>query len=464
MTASNSHQTDTAYDVIIVGGGLSGLSAAVELAGRGQRIILLEQGPRLGGRCYSFLDGKTGDVIDNGQHILVGAYHDTLRYLERIGSIGCLKRYPSLCLPFFHPQKGFAEFILPSLPRPLQLTVGLLKFKLLSFQDRRRLLAVGVALQRWSTSKEKSTEGLSVAEWLKRLNQTENILQSLWYPITVAIMNESPDRASATLFARTLKATLFGSGSDSTILMPMVGQTELYVHGAQRLLSKANAHVACNSAVAKVVVKASQVVGVSLKNGDRILGRNIICAVPYFSLPPLLPTAVSAGNNLELIDRIPSSPIISLHLWFDRDFMEQDYLGLIGKSLQWVFNRRRIIASKGKHEAYISAVISGAQRFIDLSNDRLIDLALRDLRDVFVRSGRARLISSVVIKEKRATFSPRPEVEALRPTTRTNVKGLFLAGDWTDTGLPATIEGAIRSGLEAANQITRTESSQKGSE
>lgn len=443
----------SSFDVLIVGGGLSGLAAAVELASRGAQVALTEQAPRLGGRCYSYLDQKTGDVVDNGQHLLLGAYHNLLRYLETIGTIQFLKRQLILNLPFYHPVKGRGDFEISRLPKPFHLTAGMLKFKLLSLKDRRNLLKIGVALSRWDRQTEKELSNLTVEEWLFSLNQSEEARGSFWHPIAISVMNEHPGKASALLFARSLRAAFLGKKSDSSLLIPTVGQTDLYVRGAENFLRLRGITVWINTEVESIDVSGTRAVGVRLKDGKRVQATQVISAVPYYSLAKLIPPALRKEKPFIDLNEFESSSIISMHLWFDREFMDVDFLGLIGKNIQWVFNRRRFMNEEGNGTGYLSCVISGARAFIDLSKEKLIALALRDLHSVFPGSRTARMTSSIIIKEKRATFSPTCEIEPLRPSSETPIENLYLAGDWTNTGLPATIEGAVMSGFSAAKLI-----------
>ena len=429
---------------------MSGLAAAVRLASRGAEIVMCEQAPRLGGRCYSFTDPATGDVVDNGQHILLGAYHNLLAYLDTIGSREFLK-VRSLTLPLHHPQKGFASFAVPPVPRPFHLPAGMLKFKLLTLAERRRLLKVGLALSRRNKSADEKLAGITVDQWLTGLGQSRRAMECLWNPIAIAVMNESPGKASALLFAKTLRAAFLGKKSDSAILLPTVGQTELYVSGALRYLAARKARLLVNTEVASLEIRHSAVSGVVLKDGRRLNAAHVIAAVPYHSLKRLVPPDLQEEKPFAGLHHLKSSPIVSLHLWFEEEVMNEEFVGLIGRRIQWVFNRRRITGGGGKKSGYLSAVISAAHEYAHLSRQELFSIALEDLRGVYPALGK--LVSSVVIKEKRATFSPTCEAEQWRPGAVTPVSNLFLAGDWTDTGLPATIEGAVLSGNRAADLI-----------
>ncbi|HTK81337.1 MAG TPA: hydroxysqualene dehydroxylase HpnE [Bacteroidota bacterium] len=439
-------------DAVIIGAGVSGLAAAVELSNKGARVVLLEQTEKLGGRCYSYIDVSTGDIVDNGQHILVGAYRHTLRYLDMIGTRHRLRAAGNLRLPLHHPTKGFAAFEISSLPRPLDISTGMLKFKLLSLGERRRLLNVARSLQKWDGATVGMLAHRTVEEWLTSEDQSENAKNCLWYPIAISVMNETPQRASALLFARSLRDTFLGESTDSHILIPATGQSQLYVDGALKYLQDNNAVIMTGAEVSEIISEKNGVRGVSLRNGQTIRSRNVISAIPYFALFQILPPALLQESPFDRVQEFRSVPIVAIHLWLDADVMPMEYVGLIGKKIQWLFNRRKLIEHAGTHKGYLTAIISGAYKEVNFSKQDLVSMALDEIHEVFPESAKARLLHSLVIKEKRATFSATNEIEALRPSTKTPLSNLFLAGDWTDTGLPATIEGAVMSGFTAAQE------------
>ena len=442
------------FDVIIIGGGLSGLAAAVQLSKDGAKVAIFEQSPRLGGRCYSYIDEKTGDVVDNGQHVLAGAYHNLLKYLDAIGTRHFLRYEPSLSLLFHHPLKGRAKFELSSLPKPFHIVIGMLKYKLLSFQDRQRLLKVGLVLSGWNNELEKRLSTMTVDEWLVDMHQSEEARKNLWHPIAISITNESPAKASALLLARSLRATFLGQKSDSAILIPTVGQSELYVNEAVNLLKKRGAKIFAGAEVEGIELLNGKVAGVRLKKHKLVKAKSIISTVPPYALRKIMPPSYKNEKPFSDLVRYEASPIISINLWFDSEFMDFDYIGLIGKNLQWVFNRRRLM-NESKSGSYITAVISGAHKYIETSKEKLLDCAIAEIHDVFPNSRKAKLTSSIIIKEKRATFSATNIYERYRPGAETPIQNFYLAGDWTDTGLPATIEGAVVSGFHAAELISQ---------
>jgi squalene-associated FAD-dependent desaturase len=441
------------YDVAVVGGGLAGLAASVQLALNGARVVLIEQANKLGGRAYSYIDRTTGDVVDNGQHVLVGAYRCTLQYLKLVGTRELLTIPEDFHLHFHHPEKGFTTMTFDVLPAGAALAV--IRYPAFSLKDRIRLLRAAMKLSKWDQHDEHSLKHLTVSQWMDALRQSTEVRRSFWYPLAVSIMNESPEQASAWLFARSLHATFFSQQSNAKILLPRVGQTELYVDGASSILTQAKTNVLLSTEVTSVSFQKDKAVGVVLKNGKRIKAGNVVVAVPSFVIRRLLPDRLRDGLHLRT-EQFRSSPIVSIHLWFNKPVMDKDFVGLIGRRVQWVFNRRRIMRERGKPENYVSAIISAAYEVVNLSKEALTTLAVRDIASAYPSLRDAKLTHSVVIKEKRATFSPTNEVEPYRPSQRTPVENLYLAGDWTDTGLPPTIEGAIMSGFRCAELISQT--------
>jgi squalene-associated FAD-dependent desaturase len=300
---------------------------------------------------------------------------------------------------------------------------------------------------------EQELSGLTIEEWLTHLRQSSEAKRSFWYPIAISVMNDLPERASARLFARSLKQAFLGRKSDSRILIPTVGQTELYVNSAVEFIKNHNGKIQTQSEVESIEIDRSKVLGVRLKNGKHCSSKSVISSVPQYALKKILPMKFGKEPPFIHFDKFESSPIVSINLWFDKHFMDMDYVGLISKKLQWVFNRRNILQERNKPTSYISAVISAAYDIVDLSKEELVKIAVHDLQSVFPNVRNAKLLHSVIIKEKRASFSATPEIDTVRPATETPIENFYVAGDWMQTGLPATIEGAILSGVTAAKQI-----------
>ena len=427
--------------IVIVGGGLSGLAAAVRCSSRNHPVLLLEQKPVLGGRAYSFVDAATGDTVDNGQHLLIAGYERTMAFLSLVGSGGLLDIQPHPELLFHHPEKGFQRFSVPSLPTPFNLAAGILSSGLFSIDDRFRLLRAGLAVWR---SRVRSWSGLTIAQWLERCGQTPELRRSFWEPLAVSIMNESTVRASASVFLSALRTAFLGSRRAAALAFPRAGLSDLFAEPARRFVEGRGGVVRCRCEVEELRVENGLIAGIRMRGGDPAVAAACILAVP-----PSNAAALAPFLHLDQPERAAASPIVSVHLWFAADVMPHKFLGVIGRTVQWMFNRR-LLAPSAREDGHISAVISAAHDIVKLENDEIVRIVVKDLRSVY-GAQIPEPLRSLVIREKKATISLTPDLTGARPGVVTAIPNLYLAGDWTDTGYPATIEGAILSGERAAD-------------
>jgi zeta-carotene desaturase len=440
-----------ADEVLVIGGGFSGLAAGVALAEAGRRVRLLEQKPYLGGRARSFLDPATGSVVDNGQHIFMGCYHATIRFLSTIGTLDRVRFQKRLTLHFLERDGRLTVLRCPALPSPWHVLLGVLRSSSFAFKEKLEVLRLGRALQRAKPT-GLGAEKLSVREWLTRLGQSERLQRNFWDLLCVAALNEDPSVASAALFERVLRLTLFTSPQDSRIGIPIVGLSDVYVDAATAYIRARGGRVECGRSVTGLLISEGQCRGVRLSSGEEIEAESVLSAVPSFQLAGLLPGELLRFEPFFApVVSLRPAPIISINLWFDRAITELDLVGLRGTTIQWLFNKGKIL---GGSESYVSLVLSGAHQHIGRTKDELLATALLELADLFPEEAqKAKLRHWLIIKERFATFSPTWEAEQLRPTARTPIRGLYLAGDWTATGLPATIESAVQSGYTAAAAI-----------
>lgn len=434
--------------ILIVGGGVAGLSAAVHLSRAGCSVTLIERRQHLGGRTYSFQDETTGDTVDNGQHLLMGCYAETLRYLDLIGSRRLARLQRSLHIDFADVATGRkAALHAAPLPAPLHMFAGLLQLPTLTRRDKLRLLTIGLELLWSSPRKEYALQHMTVEHWLRELGQSESARRYLWDVIAIGSLNDAPDRVSALPFFRVLRTAFFGKRSNASLLIPTVGLSELLIHPARDFIESHNGRTIMGTAVSQVVLREGRTAGVRTGSNE-LPASHVILAVPQHAVGAMLPDAAFARSAAQLT----SSPIITVNLWFDRTVMEEDLIALLNGRMQWAFNRSRMLGST-KEGQYVACVLSGAGDFVMLEKDELVEMALKDLRAIFPAVGNSHVRHSLVVKEMRATFAAVPGSEQLRPNTSTSVPGLFIAGDWTNTGFPATIEGAILSGRMAAESV-----------
>jgi zeta-carotene desaturase len=413
-------------------------------------VRLLEQKPHLGGRARSFLDPATGSVVDNGQHIFMGCYHSTVHFLSTIGTLGRVRLQKQLTIPFLERDGRLTVLQCPDLPSPWHVLLGVLRSGSFSFKHKLEFLRLGRSLQ-WAKATDPGSERLSVREWLTRLGQSERLQRNFWDLLCIAALNEDPSVASAALFERVVRLALFTSPEDSCLGIPCVGLSDVYVDAATAYIRARGGQVECSRSVASLLVSGGRCRGVRLSTGEEIEAQSVLSALPSFQLAGLLPGEMLRREPFFApVVSLRPAPIISINLWFDRAITELDFVGLRGATIQWLFNKGKIV---GLDDNYVSLVLSGAHRHIGRSKGELLSTALLELGDFFPRAREAKLRHSLIIKERFATFSPTWEAQQLRPTARTPVRGLYLAGDWTATGLPATIESAVQSGYTAAGAI-----------
>ena len=442
-------------DVVVIGGGFAGLSAGVALAERGFRVALLERKPALGGRAYSFEDSDTGDFVDNGQHVLMGCYTATLDFLRKIGSGDNLVFQDDLEIEMLAGPGRSAMVRTARLPGPLHMSAALMRYGHLSFGERIAAARAGLKLLKMRKRDSAALEKMTVTELMKQLGQSENACRSFWYPISIATLNDEPAVSSAALLAEVLVRAFFSRRADSAFVYSRVGLSDLYCTGARRMIEQAGGVVAERSIVEGLEIDGDGRVGrVRLRDGRKLEAANFIIAVAPHHLIRMLPENAVANLFFQRINQLGSSPIICAHVWLDREVTRSPFVGFIGTTTQWLFNKRRIFERHGeRHPGYLSFVISGARRLVDMSSEELLDIVIKDLHTMMPAARGARVTKALVLKEKQATMAPDTASHRLRPGVETPLQNLFLAGDWIQTGLPATIESAVMSGHAAAARV-----------
>lgn len=439
---------DVVKRVAIIGGGFAGLAAGVDLAAHGCAVTVLEARPRLGGRAYSFRDDESGQVIDNGQHALMGCYRHTLAFLERIGATPKLMRQHHLHVDMVHPRRGAGVIAAAPLPCPLHVLGGILRYPLLTPMERLRALGAGMRIMAMRRRHDSRLSEWTLGQLLSALGQSPNARAAFWDPVAVATLNESPERAAAAPFAEVLALAFFHSRADSQFVLPKVGLSDLYTGDAQAYIEARGGRVELKAAAAALVMAQGRVRAVRLRDGTSLETDAAISAVPPKALAPLLSNGLGSGG-LRTLDQFDTSPIVSVHLWFDRPVLTSPFVGLIGTTTQWAFNRSLLMGLDGGQQC-VSAVISAGRDVVEWPSGQIAQQVVADLQALLPAARAAQVLQSVVVKEKQATISATPAAERLRPGVATAVDNLFLAGDWISTGLPPTIESAVRSGQRAA--------------
>lgn len=428
----------------MIGGGCAGLSAATALVERGARVRVVEARSCLGGRSRSWTDPVTGDIEDNGQHLILGCYAEFLTFAARTGGIETVRFQDRLELVLCEPG-GKTRILRPGpLPPPLDLLWGLLRFRGFPWSDliaARRLLRV-------VRSGNEPPEGLDVERWLAGFGQSRAARRLLWDPLVLATLNLSPGEAPASLLSRVIDRALAAGPEASRIGFPTRGLGALVVDPAAEYLGRNGGEVFARAAVRSIDLDPEgRFRSASTRDGMRHEAASVVLALPPRETARLLPSYATGFGPLQA-QRMSESPIVAVHAWFDRPVAEHAMAGLLDSSVHWVFDRGRI--GGARPPGYVALVTSAADRFASLPPEEVLRESVRELARFLPRVRQARLLRFRVLKERSATPRLRPSILQIRPAARTAIPNLYLAGDWTDTGLPATLEGAAASGHRAA--------------
>jgi len=431
--------------VVVLGAGYAGLAAATELTLRGHDVTLVEGRALLGGRAHSFVDTKSGLVLDNGQHVLMGCYRSTLALLDQLGVRDRLYSPPRMAVPFVS-EKG-PSLLAATAPAPLHLLSALLGYGELSAGDK--WAAVGLAVRMRLGMEPHADETAEV--WMRRWGQTPNLIRALWEPLCIAALNEPVATASARLFATVIRRSFLGGADDSAILLSRVGLSELFAPEVKRLLEMCGGRLRLQSPVAALNFDGSTLREIKWQDGSASQPEAVVSALPWHVLRGLLP---AESKLAQACRQMEDAPIVSLHLWLDRPVLKEPFVGLLDSPVHWVFSRDHIHGAGEVGTGHvITAVVSGARDLVEMTAVELEDLTMKELRRFLPETVDAKVLHRMVYKARSATFAATPGTEPLRPGPQTEWSNLWLAGDWTDTGLPATIEGAIVSGRRAARAV-----------
>jgi squalene-associated FAD-dependent desaturase len=444
---------------VVVGGGFAGLSAAALLAEAGLPVLVVEARPQLGGRATAFRDRVTGEVVDNGQHVLFGCYRETFAFLRRIGALNRVRLDAALTVPFLDRSGRRSVLACPPLPPPLHLLGAILQWPAMGWRDRLSAFRMAPALQAARSSLARTgrvaVDGdVTVSAWLRQRGQTARLTEWLWEPLALAALNQPIDEALAAPFVRVL-AQMFGPDrTASAIALPIRPLNEMYALPAQAYIEAHGGEVR-TGALARIVSDGRRVTGIEVR-GERIAAPRVIAAVPWFGMRTLFAGDIPApmADTVRHATAMDSKPIVTVNLWYDRPVMDEAFVGLPGRSMQWVFDKRLAF---GRESSHLSLVASGADALAQERAEATIAAAACDVADALPGARTATLLRATVVREKRATFSLAAG-QPRRPGTTTELEGLWLAGDWIETGLPGTIESAVVSGHAAAEAILNVRS------
>jgi squalene-associated FAD-dependent desaturase len=448
----------TLSSIVVIGGGLAGIAAACDLADAGLPVTLVEARPFLGGKTWSFRDEQTGMTVDNGQHVFLGCCMAYRHLLQRLGIEDATQMQARLRVPIFDAEHGQAalEAARVPLPAPLHLLPSFLRLPMLSWREKLRAARTLAAIARTGRRGRAAWDHLSFADWLRAHGESENAIKHLWNLITLPTVNEDCERASAGLALMVFQEGLLRRAGGARIGCATVGLSDLLCEAATRYLRERGASIRLGCRAVALEMASDKLTGVRLLNGEILPASQIVLALPHYALAGLAPAACRSHPFFARAARLGVSPIVGVNLWLDRVVMREPLAAVIGREeTYWVFDKGALFGLNMPEGQYLTVSISGAHRYLNQSREQILAQVRRDLEAVFPDLRAAQISHTLVIKERQATFSAAPGSLAYRLPTETPVRGLYLAGAWTDTGWPATMEGAIRSGHAAAQAILR---------
>jgi zeta-carotene desaturase len=410
-------------------------------------VTLFERRPYLGGRASSYEHPGTGEVIDNCQHVLLGCCTNLVEFYERTGVAGDIRWFDRLT--FLEPG-GRASEIAPSpLPAPLHTAPAFLRAACLDFSDKLAIARAMLALAPTAPGES----GDSFLEWLERHGQTRRAVERFWKPILVSALNEQVDRVAVPYAAQVMRESFLKSARAGRMGIPVVPLTELYSAGGEYIRAR-RGEVRLRTAVDSFRAEPQEVT-LGTASGEEGFDYAVF-AVPFDALERVLPESTAAQPLKVALAKFTPSPITGIHLWFDRDITELEHAVLLDRTIQWMFHKSKLQKRDNNRQgSYVELVVSASNSLVEKSRPEIVELAVGEVCEFFPGARSAKLVKSTVVKEMHATYSPRPGIDLQRPHTETAWPRVFLAGDWTATGWPATMEGAVRSGYLAAQSLAR---------
>ncbi len=434
----------------IVGGGLAGLSAACALADAGYKVTLFERRAFLGGRASSYEHPGTGEVVDNCQHIMLGCCTNLRDLYRRLGVEDKVRWYKRIT--FIEPGGGSSFIEASWLPAPFHTAISFLRYKLLTMGDK--LAIVRALLGLLAGVPEDSSEDF--LSWLRRKRQTQAAIERFWAPVLISSLNEDLDKCSVKYAAMVFRDAFLKSAEAGRMGVPTVPLSELYGVAAGYIRARGG-EVLLRSGVETVSCAGPAAV---LRSNDRDFSFDYaISAIPFHLLGRLLPPSPASRELEEKVSHLRTVPITGIHLWFDGQITELEHAALLDRNIQWMFQKSKTLTrpaeSAGASGSYLELVVSSSKSLLEMGRAEIIELALKELKEFFPAARQARLVKATVIKEVHATFAPAPLSDRFRLPPASPWPSLFLSGDWTATGWPSTMEGAVRAGYLSAEALCR---------
>jgi zeta-carotene desaturase len=442
-------------DVIVVGAGAAGLAAAAALAGAGKSVVVLERKPYVGGRACSYEHPALGEVVDS-QHVLLGCCTNLIDLCERAGSADKIRWYNKQT--FLEPNGKSSTIVASSLPAPFHFAPSFAAMSTLGWKDKLGMVRGLMEFFRGYPAKDDE----SVEQWLKRTRQTDRSIRHFWNPILMATLNDRISHCSTRYAGMVFHELFIKSSTGGRLGIPTVPLSEFYSDVAGFVEARGGA-VQLRVSVEAITQEADGRWRVSIADAEYV-AESIVLALPFEQTQRLLPAVrlnesfVSAASEIRdrlelMMARQVHSPFTSVLLWFDREITDLDHAWLLDTTIEWFFHKSRIRRYAPEKGSYVEVVIAGSRAQLGMTREEILSSALRELAMFFPEVKRARLVKSGILKEARATFSVVPGLDQFRPVQTTAWPGFYVAGDWTATEWPSTMEGAVRSGRLAAGAL-----------
>jgi squalene-associated FAD-dependent desaturase len=427
-------------------------------------VTLLEARPRWGGRASSITDKETGETIDNCQHVSMGCCTNFLHFCRETGIDAFLQKQPAM--HFVGPDGTIHCFAAGWLPAPLHLLPAFGKLTYLSRADVKQIRTGLRALCR----EREASHCESFAGWLQRHKQNDNVVERFWRVVLVSALSESLDRIDVQHARKVFVDGFLANRHGWEVSTPTVPLGGFYGQRLADWFAERGATLRLQAGVKRLVLEDGRIAAVELRDGERIPGDHFVLAVPQYAVRPLLSDALAGEPFFANLGRIETAPISSVHLWFDRPITDLPHAVFVERISQWMFNRSALWTSKPEAQAkgriagpslalqasmYYQVVISASREVLQRPQEEVIAAVVKELQAVWPAAKDAVLLHSRMITEHKAVFSVTPGIDALRPPQQSPVANLQVAGDWTATGWPATMEGAVRSGYLAAENVLR---------
>lgn len=427
-----------------MGGGLAGLAAGCALADAGLRVTIFERRPYVGGRASSYEHPGTGEVVDNCQHVLLGCCTNLIHLYQRLGVADKIRWFDELT--FIEPGGRTSQMSPSFLPAPMHNIPAFLRAKMLSTKDK---LAIARAMNAMSRKLPEDSEE-DFLSWLKRHGQTEQAIERFWKTVLVSALNEDLERSSVRYAAQVFRESFMKSAEAGKMGVPSIPLSDLYSSAIEYIRARGG-EVLLRSSVTAIGPKQASV-GVLSGSGEQQFDY-VVLAGPFQNAASLLPADAVAEAIKQKMAHFESSPITGIHLWFDREITPLPHAVLLDRTIQWMFHKSKFQEKRESAGSYVELVVSASKSLVQKSREEVLELATKELAEFFPTVKDAKVVKAAVIKEVYATYAIVPGLDRYRPEAKTGWPRIFLAGDWTATDWPATMEGAVRSGYLAAEGI-----------